>query len=135
MRRNANNEASREMASPITPTSCALTLTGLVVVCIFSRMSMSESKLGAYGREQMLRTVQRVGSDAAVLAEISRQDTDPIVALLHNAEAACHLRAAKRLAEETGVTAASGIDFVDLLAGLAQDQEVMMRELAARLPG
>ena len=118
----------------VTFTACGLTLAGLLVVCLLSRMSMSESKLGAYGREQMLHTVKRVSSDALIQAEFSRQDTDPIVALLHNAEASCHLRAAKRLAEESGVTKTTGLDFVDLLAELAQDQDALLRELAQRLP-
>lgn len=82
----------------------------------------------------MLTTVKRISNDALTQAEISRQDTDPIVALLHNAEAICHLRAAKRLAEESSTTRATGLDFMDLLEGLAQDQDSLLRELAARIP-
>jgi hypothetical protein len=114
--------------------SCALTLFGLLIVCMLSRMSMAESEIGAYGRQQMLLTVKRISNDALMQAEISRQDTDPIVALLHNAEAICHLRAAKRLSEETSTTKSTGLDFVDLLAGLAQDQDALLRELASRIP-
>ena len=131
---HGNNTRSSEMTASITLTSCALTLTGLFVVCVLSRMSMAESKIGAYGREQMLLTVKRIGNDALTQAEISRQDTDPIIALLHNSEAICHLRAAKRLSEEASVTKATGLDFVDLLAGLVQDQDSLLRELASRIP-
>ena len=114
--------------------ACALTLVGLLCISWLSRMSMSESVMGAYGREQMLRSIKRIHADAQTQIEMSRQDTDPVIALMHNAEASSHLRAAKRLAEESGVLHTCKINFIDLMATLAQEQDVIMRDLTERLP-
>lgn len=98
-------------------------------------MSMSESALAAYGRDQMLRTVRRVCADADAQCEMSRQDTDPLIALLHNVEAASNLKAAKRLAEESGTLKESKRDFVTALAELGQEQDALIRALLPRFGG
>jgi len=113
--------------------SCAFALVGLLLVCCFSRMSMSESALAAYGRDQMVRTVWRVCADADAQGEMSRQDADPLIALLHNVEAGANLRAAKRLAEESGTLKESKRDFVSILAELGQEQDTLIRALLPRL--
>ena len=72
-------------------------LIGLLLVCVLSRMTMAESALGGYARGQVLITLRRLLKECDTLMQISRQDTDPLVALLHNAEAAANLRAAKKI--------------------------------------
>lgn len=105
----------------------------LLVVCVLSRMTMSESGLGAYARGQMRQTERRLARDGMAQAAVSRQDTEAVVALLHNAEASAHLRAAKALAEESG--SAGQLDYLDQLADLATEQESILLELAHRLGG
>ena len=109
--------------------SCVVALVGLVEVCLLSRMSMSESTLGAYGRDQMLRTVRRIISDADAQAEMSHQDADPLVAMLHNIEASANLKAARRLAEESRVSHLCKQDFVGTLAELAEEQGELIQAL------
>ena len=104
--------------------SCALALCGLLAVCLLSRMC-------AYGRSQVARTVRRLMSEAEAQADMSRQDADPFVALLHNAEATAHLRAAKGLSEESGL--GQERDFVDALAELSEEQDDLIRALMRRL--
>ena len=94
-------------------------------------MCASESPLGAYGRSQVARTVRRLMSEAEAQADMSRQDADPFVALLHNAEATAHLRAAKGLSEESGL--GQERDFVDALAELSEEQDDLIRALMRRL--
>jgi hypothetical protein len=90
---------------------------------------MAESALGGYARGQILRTISRLVREGTSQAEVSRQDTDLLVAMLHNAEAAARLRAAKHLAEESGSTHSVRVDFLDLLAELSEEQEALLRAL------
>jgi len=114
--------------------SCAVAICSLLFVSLLSRMSMSESKLGAYGRGQMQQTVRRVSSEAKAQAEMSQQDKDPLVALMHNLEATAGLKSAKRLSEESG-TGSDLVDhdFVGDIADLAEERDSLMHVLALRL--
>ena len=114
--------------------SYTLALVGLVVVCVLSRMTMSESILGAYGQSQMLRTVLRLTADAETQMEMSHQDTDPFVGLLHNLEASAYFRAAKRLAEESRIVSRTKKDFVSTLAELSQEQDSLLHRLMDQHP-
>lgn len=108
-------------------------LAGFAGICVLSRMTMAESALGGYAREQLLRALRRILRESDTQAQVSRQDADPLVALLHNAEASANLRVAKRLAEETGLTSAVKMDFMDALAELGCDQETLVRALTEQL--
>lgn len=117
-----------------TQTKAALAvLVALLAISLLSRMTMAESGLGAYARGQMRQTERRLARDGMAQAAVSRQDTDAVVALLHNAEASAHLRAAKILAEESGGQGEH--DYLDQLADLATEQESILMELAHRLGG
>jgi hypothetical protein len=105
----------------------------LLIVCLLSRMTMSESGLGAYARGQMRQTEKRLARDGLARAAVSRQDTDTVIALLHNAEATAYLHAAKALAEESGH--AGQLDYLDHMAQLATEQETILMELTLHLSG
>ena len=77
----------------------------------------------------MERTVRKLSSEGQLQAIMSRQDSEPLLALLHNMEAAASIRAAKKLAEESGVLHQSVTEFLDELAELSQDQDILMRAL------
>ena len=112
--------------------SCMASLAFLLVVSIFSRMTMAESKLGAYSKEQVNQTIRRLVQEGKLKSAISRQDVDPLIALLHNAEAAAHYQAGKKLAEECGMVQ-GGYDFIDLLADLGTEQESILRVLTQQM--
>ena len=93
------------------------------MVCVLSRMCASQNTV--HGKEQLMRTVQRCWMDAQTSAEISRQDTDPLVALLHNMEALAVARQAKRLADECLLKPPQ--DFTGLIADLRAEQDQHLR--------
>ena len=107
----------------------ALSVLGLLIVSVLSRTSVSESQLGVYGQRQLSTTIQRIVGDATLQAEVSRQDTDPLIALVHNSEASANLRAAKRLNDESGFAPSEPI--MDALVELSKDQDLLIRALAA----
>ena len=107
---------------------------GVMVVflslCALSRTTMAESALGGYARGQLLQVLQGVVRESDIQGQVSRQDSDPLIALLHNTEAIANLRIAKRLAEETGLTKDMQVDFMDVLAELSNEQEILVRTLS-----
>ena len=107
----------------------ACVLVAFLLICMLSRMTMAESTLGGYARGQLLRTLGRIVKEGDMQAQISRQDADPLVAILHNAEATSNLRVAKHLAEETGLTQKLGVDFMDRLAELVSERDELIRLL------
>jgi FlaG/FlaF family flagellin (archaellin) len=108
-------------------------LAGVLVVAVLSRTTMAESALGGYAKGQIMRAVSRLIREGISQAEVSRQDTDVVVAMLHNAEAAARLRAAKHLAEESGNMHSVHVDFLDLLAQLSEEQEALLRAITESL--
>lgn len=78
----------------------------------------------------MRQTERRLAREGLTLTEVSRQDSEALIALLHNAEASAHLRAAKLLAEESG--SVGHLDYLDILADLSNEQEVILLELTRR---
>lgn len=111
--------------------SCALALIGLLAICLLSRMSASGTLLGAHGRGQVLHIVRRLTSEGEAQAQMSKQDQDPFVGLVHNVEAAARLRTAKCLLEETG--SENDCNLVDRLAELVEEQEALIRLLMDRV--
>ena len=100
-------------------------------MCLLSRMSASGTLLGAHGRSQVKHIVRRLTLEGEAQVEMSRQDQDPFVALVHNVEAAARLRTAKRLLEESGSN--NECDLVDRLAELAEEQDALTHLLMDRL--
>lgn len=93
-----------------TPLAVACTL---IIVTLFlsviSRSIMSESRLGAYTTGQTLRTVKKLESEASYYGKMARQDTNPHVSLINNAEAVARQHAAMLLLMESGEPVPDGI--------------------------
>jgi hypothetical protein len=111
--------------------ACLFAIACLLVVSLLSRMTMTESALGAHGKRQILGLVRKLGIDSDAQAEMSRQDTDPLVALLHNVEAAANARVAKRLADESGLPPPR--DYLASIDELSLEQDELLRALGARV--
>ena len=94
-------------------------------------MSASGTLLGTHGRGQVTHLARRLTSEGEAQAQMSKQDQDPFVGLVHTVEAAARLRTAKRLLEESG--SETDCNLVDRLAELADEQEALMRLLTDRL--
>ena len=80
-----------------------------IVFCIFfvlvvlSKLSMTESATGAYGRKQAEAVCKHALKRALFYSEASAQDDSLILALLHSCEAKASAQAARELAEKMGV--------------------------------
>ena len=81
-----------------------VSLAVLLGVSILSRLSSSESRGGAYGREQSAHVCMGALRRARFYSEAARQDESLSLALLHACEARANAAAAKDMAERTGVT-------------------------------
>ena len=92
---------------------------------------MSETGIGDSTRKQVSKLAQNVTRDGLAQMVLSRQDSEPLIALLHNIEASSHLRLAKRLLEEGGAKHESDIDYIDILADLSSEHENILQELIA----
>lgn len=124
------SEGSCAFFSPTLVQSSVFALLGLVVVCFASRMSMPESIMGSHSQKQITHAANRIAAEAQIQAEMSRQDTDALIALLHNIEAASGFRAAKRLCEESGVSQREHVNKCQgMLCDLAEEQDSILRAL------
>lgn len=114
--------------------SSAFALAALIIVCLLSRMSMSDSIMGDHGRTQITQTAHRIAADAQMQSIMSRQDTDPIVALFHNIEASAGYKVAKRLCEESGKSSKEQRElYMSSLCDLNEEQDSLLHTLLARL--
>ena len=128
------SEGSAINFSPTIVQSSLIALAGLSIVCFASRMSVSESSIGAHGKKQILHTVNKIAMESQTQADMSRQDTDPLIALLHNIEAASGFKAAKRLSEECGVANKESSDqYLSDLCDLTEEQDSILRSLLDRI--
>ena len=105
------------VASTLVKSSCIVFGVFLVLV-LFSKLSMTESLTGAYGRKQAESVCRATMKRAAFFAEASEQDDSLILALLHACEAKAAAQASKDLADKMGVTLGN-----DLLAILEEQQD------------
>ena len=120
--------------SPTVVQSSVVALAGLVVVCLASRMSMPESAMGTHSQMQITHVAGRIAAEAQIQADMSRQDTNALIALLHNVEATTGVRAAKRLHEESGVPKQELINgYLGMLCDLAEEQDSIVRVLLERI--
>ena len=85
--------------------------------------------MGAHGQQQLLWVARRLLRDADAQAQMARQDSDPLVALIHSVEAHTNMRAARRLGEETKTLPLLRRDFVDDLAQMQQEQDLCVQAL------
>lgn len=128
------SEASRAFFSPTLAQSSAIALLGLGLVCFASKMSTPESLMGAHSQKQITHAANRIAAEAQTQAEMSRQDTEPLIALLHNIEAASGFRAAKRLCEESGASQREQVNtYLGLLCDLTEEQDSILRALLERM--
>jgi|APCry1669189034_1035192.scaffolds.fasta_scaffold04134_2 hypothetical protein len=109
--------------------ACALSFAVLLVVSIFSKCSSSESRGGAYGRQQSLHVCLAALRRARFYAEAARQDAAPLIALFNACSAHAQAVAAKDLAERTGARLDE-----DVLAIIDEQQE-RIDELVVQLHG
>ena len=86
---------------------------------------MGESRLAAYATVQVQATIDRLMADVTLTRKASQQDTDALVALLHNAEALSLVRAAKRLHDEMGCKEGR-YAFLDIISDLKYEQEHLL---------
>lgn len=109
--------------------ACVLTFAVLLVVCIFSKCSSSDSRVGAYGREQSTAVCRSALRRARFYAEAARQDENLPVALLNACSAHAQALAAKDLAERTGAR------LTDDALSLIDEQQERIDELLLVLHG
>jgi hypothetical protein len=102
-------------------------LVGIMVVCLLSRSSMPESKLGCFLKSQAEQVSRRLLREATHKAAVSKQDREAEVGLLHNAEALASAKAAKCLAEQLGVDLDT--EALDLIADLEDEQAMILADL------
>uniref|UniRef100_A0A6C0C2B5 Uncharacterized protein n=1 Tax=viral metagenome TaxID=1070528 RepID=A0A6C0C2B5_9ZZZZ len=128
------SDRSSVIFSPTLVQSSTFALLGLLVVCLASRMSMPESAMGSHSQKQITHAATRMAGDAQVQAEMSRQDTDALIALLHNVEASAGFRAAKRLCEEGGGADRDQVNkYLGMLCDLSEEQDIIIRALVDRV--
>lgn len=104
-----------------------LSLLGLIVLCLLSRMCAGRTKLGAQATATVQKAVDRLKKEAAILQSASHQDDLPILALVHNSEALAAVRAARALVQEHGLMSE---DLLDLTVQLQEEQDMILAAVA-----
>ena len=96
---------------------------------LLSKTTMPDTILGNTAQKQIARISKGITKDGLTQLAISRQDSEPLIALIHNIEASNCLKLAKRLVEESGGEHHDKYDYIDLLADLTAEREKIMQEL------
>jgi hypothetical protein len=112
--------------SSLAKSSCIVFGVFLVLV-LFSKLSMTESLTGAYGRKQAEAVCRSALKRALFYSEASAQDDSLVLALLHSCEAKASAQASRDLAEKMGVVL--GQDSLAIL----EEQQDRIDEICAAL--
>lgn len=126
MRRRCSLTTKDMAASTLVKSSCVVFGVFLILV-LFSKLSMTESLTGAYGRKQAESVCRATMKHAAFLSEASEQDDSLILALMHACEARAATQASKDLADKMGV--ALGNDHLAML----EEQQDRIDDICATL--
>ena len=109
-----------------------LVLLSFLLLTILSKTTMTDSGLGNIAQKQLAEIAEGLTKDGLAQLAISRQDSEPLIALTHNIEASSYLRLAKRLVEESGGGHYKRHDYVDILTDLKIENEKIMQDLISQ---
>jgi hypothetical protein len=107
---------------------------GMIAVALLSRWSASANTTPQYSTK-FVKQLKRVVSQASKWHTTARQDSDPMISLIHANYALAYANVARALAPESGTEQLLGIRLNELIYYLEADQKRALQSLASQYPG
>jgi hypothetical protein len=99
----------------------------VLTVCILSKTVSGESSLGNFATDTVKATCLKLLKEGEFARNLSKQDTLPVIALLHNIEALTLVKCAKKLANEYSLPVSP--DVLDMLQDLQDETDIIIANI------
>ena len=106
---------------------------GLIGVALLSKWSHSQSSQPQYSAKYT-KQLKRIISQASKWHTTARQDSDPMISLIHANYALAYANVARALAPETGSEKLTGLRLNELIFVLEEDQKRALQNIVTQNP-
>jgi hypothetical protein len=99
----------------------------VIIVSLLARSISGESALGSFATATVSSSCQKLLRESEFARSMSRQDEEPVIALVHNCDALSTARCARKIAEEYSIPISP--DLLDAIEELVGEQDVILQNI------